>query len=65
MSGKLGFRKGELARLIAEFGLTLEDFSRLAAVDGGTLRRALDGKPLQVKTWGKITKALGEAGKAA
>lgn len=65
MSGKMVFREGELGRLIAELELSQEEFARLAEVGVDTVKRAMDGRPVQVRTFGKIIRALGDAGKAA
>ena len=65
MSGKMGFREGELGRLIAALELTQAEFADRAEVSVDTVKRAMEGKALQVRTFGKITRALGDAGSQA
>lgn len=59
--GKLPvFIDGELAREIALRGLSQKEFAEQAGVGEDTVTRALQGKPLRVKSFGKILIALGK-----
>ena len=53
------YPKGEIARQIALRGMSQKEFAAKAEIDEATLLSAMRGKRLQLKTFGKIHKALG------
>jgi transcriptional regulator with XRE-family HTH domain len=53
------FREGELEREIAIRGLSQEEFAIKAGLDVASVRKAIRGKRLRPKTWGKVQIALG------
>jgi predicted transcriptional regulator len=53
------YPKGELARQIAMRSLSQKEFAARAEINEQTLLSAIRGKRLQLKTFGKINKALG------
>jgi transcriptional regulator with XRE-family HTH domain len=53
------FREGDLALEIAIRGLSQEEFATKAGLDPASIRKAIRGKRLQPRTWGKIQIALG------
>ena len=60
MAGHTTFTAGSLEREIAVRGLTHTAFAEAAGVDFETLTRAMRGKRLHSKTFGKILIALGQ-----
>lgn len=54
------FTDGELSREIAIRGLSQEEFAKKAGVDAKTISRAVLGKPIRTKSFGKILIAIGQ-----
>lgn len=50
--------EGELAREIGLLGMSQKEFAAEAGVGEGTVTRAILGKPLRTKSFGKIHMAL-------
>ena len=59
MSGSPAFEGGSLEREIAIRGLSLEGFAEMAGLDPATVGRAVKGRRLKPKSFGKILTALG------
>jgi len=59
MASNPSFTRDDLAREIGLRGLTQEAFAEAAGVDSKTVSRALNGKRLNTRTFGKILIALG------
>jgi DNA-directed RNA polymerase specialized sigma24 family protein len=61
---RTSYPKGEVARQIALLGLSQKEFAAKAGVNEDTLRSAIRGKRLQLRTFGRIHIALAAATEA-